>query len=312
MSSSARALLLLNPASGQGRARRRYRRVRGDLASRFDLAEIEMDSAGAWEERVERAAEAGVRIFVAAGGDGTVNALACALVSRRGKIPLPEITLGAVGLGSSNDFHKPPCALVRGVPVRLQTRAAAPRDIARATYEDDRGVPRERIFLVSASLGVTATANALFNGGGRVWRFLKRRCVNMAILSVAVRAILRHRGIHAVLRLPESTEEVEISSLSLLKTPHLSGSLLYDTPVDPSSGLLAVNLCHGMSRLQLLSTLAGLRRGRFLGRPGTRHWMTNRITVELERAADLELDGEVFRARRVTFDVLPEKLSVCA
>jgi diacylglycerol kinase family enzyme len=36
------------------------------------------------------------------------------------------------------------------------------------------------------------------------------------------------------------------------------------------------------------------------------------MSVELERPADLELDGEIVRARRVEFDLLPERLSVCA
>ncbi len=61
------------------------------------------------------------------GGDGTVHALVEALALAPRRPPLDHLTLGAVGLGSSNDFHKPVGRRVGGVPVRLSPWRAAPR-----------------------------------------------------------------------------------------------------------------------------------------------------------------------------------------
>jgi diacylglycerol kinase family enzyme len=187
------------------------------------------------------------------------------------------------------------------------------RDVARARYENGTGGWRERLFLVSASLGVTAGANALFNEGrDRVLRLLKPRWVDGAVVYAALAALCRHENVAARLGLPGGEEEaVALSNLSVLKTPHLSGCLRYDTPVEPDSGRLAVNLCEGMSRSQLAGVLADLLRGRFRGRRSTRHWTVERLRVDLASPAPLELDGELVTARRVLFDVLPERIAVC-
>jgi diacylglycerol kinase family enzyme len=165
---------------------------------------------------------------------------------------------------------------------------------------------------VSASLGATAKANAFFGDGDLLLRALKRSASEAAILYAALRTLARHRNLRARLRLPQSTEDVPLSNLSVSKTPYLSGNLRYDTPVGPADGLFAVNLFYGLSRPQLLRALAGLARGRFAGRPGTQHWSVDRLEVEVDGETVLELDGEVHAARRVAFDLLPERMNVCA
>ncbi|MFN2384778.1 MAG: diacylglycerol kinase family protein [Thermoanaerobaculia bacterium] len=312
MTATPRAFVLINRSAGLGRAPRRYERVRAALAARFALDEAEMDRAGAWQGDLDGALRSGIRVFLAAGGDGTVNAVASALFARRQRIPLSRVTLGAVGLGSSNDFHKPFGTVLGGIPLRIDMERGAPRDLVRASCEDAHGLVTERVFLVSASMGVAAAANALFNAPGRIGRAVQRRSVHLAVLFAGIRAIFRHDGIAAVLRTPESIETIEISNLSISKTPHLAAGLRFEGAIAADSGLLAVNLCHGMSRWRLLATLARLSRGRFLGRPGTRHWKTARMGVETREPAVVELDGEICLARKVLFEVIPERMSVCA
>jgi diacylglycerol kinase family enzyme len=66
-----------------------------------------------------------------------------------------------------------------------------------------------------------------------------------------------------------------------------------------------------MSRLRTISTLAALTRGRFVGLPGTRSWSAARASVVLDEPCDLELDGEIFRASRVSFELLSERIRLC-
>lgn len=310
--SRPRAMVVLNARARGGAGAGRYLQVRELVESRYQVERVALDGDGAWKDAVAEGLAGGVRVFLAAGGDGTVGALAGAIVERRGAVALGRIALGAIGLGSSNDFHKPVRTAVAGIPLRIDGPGSE-RDLARARYVDDAGLERERIFVVSASLGATAAANARFNGRGRFLALLKRSWVDMAILYAAVRTIAAHESIPGRLRVGcESEEDVELANLSVLKTTYLSGGLRYDTPVEPASGLLAVNLCERMGRARLASTLLGLARGRFSGRPGTRHFSAGTVALTLAAPVQLELDGEVVRARQVTFDLLPERILVCA
>lgn len=239
-----------------------------------------------------------------------MGAVADALWRAPGHVPLSAVTLGAVGLGSSNDFHKPVRSRQAGVPVRID--GGAWRDVGRVRYTDETGDVRERVFLVSASLGLTASANAFFNEGDALLRALRRRFTGAAIAYAALHEILRGTGVALELELPGTRETVRAASLGILKTPHLAGGLAFDTPVAPDDGALAVNLVEDRGRLATLATFLSLARGRFLGRPGARHWRVRQLAVRAKAPVPLEIDGEVVRARRARFDVLAERIRACA
>ena len=193
MSERARALVVVNPGARHGTGRQRWQRVRRAVEERFEPEVMLLEGERSLDQSVERALREGIRAFVAAGGDGTVHALVNAIGRGRAGIAWSALSLGAVGLGSSNDFHKPCRSWCEGVPILLGP--AAPRDVARALYLDEGGVVQQRLFLVSASLGVTACANAFFNRGDALLRFLKRWWVGGAIAYAAARSVALHRSI---------------------------------------------------------------------------------------------------------------------
>ena len=314
MSPRPPALVIVNAAASGGRGERRFEKVSPEVEARLDARYVPLDPAGCWRDVLKEALGEGIRVFIAAGGDGTVGAVADALVAHRGSLPLGAIVLGAIGLGSSNDFHKP-CgrgARASGVPLRIDVASAAPRDLGRVCYTDADGIEHARIFVVSASLGATARANALFNARGVFMRLASRWFLDAAIVWTALRCLVTHRGMRAELRLGDGPlEPVRLDNLSVLKTPHLSGGLTYDTPVAPDSGRFAVNLCADMSRFRLGRTLAGLARGRFQGRPGTRASSEATVAVVLANIQPLELDGEIVWARAARFELLPERILTC-
>jgi diacylglycerol kinase family enzyme len=305
--SRPRALVLLNPAARHGLATRLWDRVRREVEHRFDSSVVPTDPGGTWKREVRAALRAGTRVFVAAGGDGTVHALAGAIVEVREGVPLGDIRLGAVGLGSSNDFHKPFNCLRSGIPFRLDVDRAAPRDLGRIRWVDAEGRDRESVLVVSASAGVVAEGNALFSSCQ-----LGRHLPSLAIAVAALRAIARHSSSRVLLRHDGEQEQIELSSLSVLKTQWLSGSLRYDIPVVADDGLFGVALCEARGRRRLLETLAGLARGRFIGRPGTRAFKTAALEIRANTPFLLEIDGEISSARHATFDLFPERLLACA
>jgi len=264
-------------------------------------------------EVIRAALARGESEFVAAGGDGTVNLLASTLAAVAPR-DLERLALGAVGLGSSNDFHKPraPRGLVAGIPTRLDFAHASLRDVCGLVTTDDRGRVCLRYFLVNASIGITAEANWRFNHPGRWLAFLKRTSTGAAITWAALSTLLRAEPLLARVGLDGAApERVALHNLGVVKCPHFAGGLHYDSPFEPTSGRLCVHQLRAMPLLPLLRIFSGLSRGRFAGRRGTASGQARRVTVSADRPFAVEGDGEVVRAVRAEFFVLPQRLKVC-
>jgi len=310
MAARPAAVVLLNPAAGGNRGIARWQRAEGAVRRICEPRVVETDLAGEWRFAVRQAIEDGTRLFIAAGGDGTVSALADELARARGGIPLDEFTLGAIGLGSSNDFHKPCGRRIAGVPIRIEPSEQR-RDVCVARYTAPDGSAHTRCFVISASVGVVAEANAFFNEGDAPERWLRRKWTGGAILYAALHTIATWRNLPVRLRSAGGTARTAVTNLSVSKTPFVSGMFRYDRSVAPDDGFLAVHLCEGMSRKEALRALVDLARGRFEGRSKRRHWNSWRLAVAAEGPLALELDGEVVQARRVTFGVLREQVKLC-
>ncbi|MGK7312764.1 MAG: diacylglycerol/lipid kinase family protein [Candidatus Longimicrobiales bacterium M2_2A_002] len=304
---SPRALIVLNPAAGGCTARSRFAAIRPELDARFPHRVVELGTGGAWKRALHGALDRGARLVIAAGGDGTVHAVANALLEAG--VPR-DVVLGAIGLGSSNDFHKPVRERIAGVPVRLDAAGAAPRDVVIAHWtRADAG--RSEAVLVSASVGIVARANAFFNDGDWLLTRLKRWWMAGAITYAALNIIARRPRLATRIDHPTGRWAGAVASLSVLETPHLSGSLRYDLPARPDDGAVTVAVIESSGRLMLLARLIGLQLGRFRDRRRTRHWIVPEVVVELGEPGPLELDGEVRTAERVRFEVLKERLLAC-
>jgi diacylglycerol kinase family enzyme len=308
-------IVILNPAAGAGTAQEKWREIEPQVRRRvgpFTLVLArDVDTVDA---RIAAALRAGERRFVAAGGDGTVNLVAAAIIRHAPRLELQTVKLGAVGLGSSNDFHKPlaPERQIAGVPVRLDFASTIWHDIGLLTYRDAADALRSRRWLINASIGTTAEANLFFNNPSRPLRLLKRFLPSWGIMYAALRTLFRFRGREMKVTLDETeTVHGRVNNLGVVKNPHFTGRLRYDSPYEPGSGHVYVHLLRNLSLPRLLLALIGLARGRFSGRNRACSWRATRVRIEADRPFAIEGDGEVTMARRAYFSVVPDLLQLC-
>jgi diacylglycerol kinase family enzyme len=311
-------LILVNPNSGGGTALEKWQRIEhrvADIVGSFETAIV--DGADEARALVASRLAAGETRFVAAGGDGTVNLVLSTLVDAGSEITLRGVFLGAIGLGSSNDFHKPFDAAghisIDGIPARLDFTRGVLHDVGLVTFHDDAGYPGHRIWLINSSIGVTAEANGLFNRPTAVLGVLKRWATPLAIVYAAVHSILRRRTQELAISIDGSDAEIRrISNLGIVKNPHFAGSLRYDSPHDPGDGHFWVHTLDAMSIPRLLVALSRLATGKSSDQPGATSQLADSVKIDSDRPFAIEGDGEVVYARAALFRVMPRLLRVCA
>ncbi|MEP6688225.1 MAG: diacylglycerol kinase family protein [Gemmatimonadales bacterium] len=133
--------VILNPASGSAAGDATPERIVELFATHARTATIMAASHGrSVADQARAAAEAGCRLAVAAGGDGTVNAVATAILGR-------DIPLGVLPTGTLNHFAKD-----LGLPLDLaEAVRIASQGVARRV---DVGQVNGRVFLNNSSIGV--------------------------------------------------------------------------------------------------------------------------------------------------------------
>jgi diacylglycerol kinase family enzyme len=215
------------------------------------------------------------------------------------------VTIGAVGLGSSNDVHKPYGSTLAGLPVRLDFDRAAPTDVGCLALDACR-----RFFLVNASAGVTAEANAFFNRPDATLRLLKSFSTPSAIAYAALRTIFRHGDVPATITSDgREMKNIGLSSIAILKSPHFSGDLRYPEGAGP--GRFSIYLQHAFNRRELARLMMGLRRGSCAITERSLHWHADDVSISALRPFPVEYDGETLMTTSVRCTVCPAFLRIC-
>ena len=302
-----RAVVFVNENARQGRGKKLWEQIAHEVLARLpentlvETLPVDID----FQNRVSVLVNNGVDYFIAAGGDGTVNVLLNAIFAQKTAEPA-SITMGAIGLGSSNDFHKPLRDTIAGVPIRIDYRSAAPADVGMVRFGTNGRLDKRKYFIINASIGVTAEANALFNRGDALLNRLKAISTNAAIWYAALKTLLLFRNIPVALEFGHELKRMYLSNLAAVKIPFVSGEFLYPRIVDIDDGRLGLFYCENFSRLELVQTLKALRKGHFEG-PGL---ALKAFNVIAEHLISLETDGEIASGTRFEFSVLPRAIKL--
>lgn len=308
-------LLVINPAAGAGRAPEKWSKIRQRVRELLGpFTTLMADDPEIVRQQIIDRLRRGETSFVAAGGDGTVNLVMSTIVENAATETIAAIKLGAIGLGSSNDFHKPLCSSrqIEGIPFKLNFRLTIQHDVCLLTYRNDAANLLTRCWFINASVGITADANHFFNGHDRVVHFLKRFSPASGMGYAALRTILGHRPCPMTMTLDDKTTvRARVKNLGIAKNPHFTGVLRYGSPQEPCSGRFYVHLLRDVSPLGLTLALLRLSRGRFGGQKGAESWRARRLVVRADQPFLIERDGEVVSAREAWFSIMPRGLQVC-
>jgi undecaprenyl-diphosphatase len=238
-------------------------------------------------------------VIVAAGGDGTVGAVADLVAGTRA-------VMGVLPFGTSNDF-----ARSIGIPmrtesaVRLLSRGPIVRVDAGRLVADDRPA---RHFVHAAAIGINVSFARFATRAD-----FRERLGRLNYALAAARALQERKTFRCEIEFGGQRQQLELLHLAVVNTPVFGGFLDLRVPqVSPDDQKLEVIMVEHLPIRRLLRSAVypaiGIRRRI----RGFRTMAVSRLTVRSPGPMDVTLDGEVAGKVPGTFEVVPGALRVIA
>ncbi len=256
------------------------------------LPVVRIEDPARLDEAVVSLLEQGVDRLIVGGGDGTLGTVAGHLAHR-------STVLGVLPLGTANDF-----ARTLGIPI---DPTAAVEVIAQGQIRlVDLGRANETYFLNVASVGMSVSATSELSPE------IKRRLGSLAYLYAGAIAFTSHPTFRV--RVQSGQELIETSAHQFVvgNGRFFGGGVLVAPQSSLEDGLLHAYALGTRGRWDLLKTVACLRMGVPIDRPGDFFFQTPALRVETWPPLKVDSDGEIRTQTPVTFAVEPQALRVYA
>jgi len=305
--------LLLNSCANSCNALKKWDRIKNLLPIVEFEAGYKVDKNSNKNSHISKAILNGERKFIAAGGDGTINYLLNEILSSPSEKLIDDIQIGAIGLGSSNDFHKPinSTKLINGIPCKIDFTTSTERDIGCITYVSN-GLRMNKYFLINASIGVTAEANYFFNHPDFILKFLKRMNTGTAIIYSALHTIMRYKNIELnIIDSNNCAKIFKVANLAISKSPYISGKLKLSYEPNYKNGLLNIHLLSDITKFKLLKILHHLMNNKVNADNIFNSSQSSSILIGAEKPFKVEFDGEVITTHCARFSILNKRIRVC-
>jgi len=272
------AVLVVSPHSGHSRGLTRARRAL-DRYGVVVAEELDIRSVDRLPELLQ-SATGDPRLVIAAGGDGTVGAVA-------GHLAGADNILGVLPLGTGNDF-------ARALDIPLNPRRAAEQIATGDVSHVDLGRlarPGQppAYFAHAASVGLNVNFAKLATRAS-----VRARLGRLTYLAAAVYSVREAEPFTCVLRHGDAVDELALLQLSVISAPVVGGSLGLSIrgpyPNDHRLDVLAIEEVPAPRLLRAgLFLLLGIKRRV----PGVHALHVDRLAVESQRPLALVLDGEL-------------------
>ena len=234
----------------------------------------------------------GVERLIVGGGDGTLGAVASRMAHR-------EAILGVLPLGTANDF-----ARTLDIPADLDAAAGVISDGQVRLV--DLGRANDAYFLNVASLGMSVAATSELSPA------IKRRFGPLAYLYAGALAFTRNSTFRVRVRNGPDSIETTAHQVVVGNGRFYGGGVLVARQSSLEDGMLHAYALGTRGRWQLLTTVAMLRLGVPIDRPGDYFLQTPELNVETWPPLAVNCDGELRTTSPVRFAVEPRALRVFA
>jgi diacylglycerol kinase (ATP) len=295
---SSTIVIVLNPAAGRGRGARERAALEALLAqvSRKypdppDWRIVETTGAGSGEQLAAQAARMGAQIVAAAGGDGTLGAVANGLIGT-------GAVLAALPMGTGNDFAR---------HIGLGT------DLRRAVETLFDGVPRwvdvgrehgGRRFINIAGGGFDAVVADRVNRGYRLLRG------TAAYLAAVFETLMRFRPVPMRMTIDGEVRQLRGMLCAIANSRSYGGGMKVTPDARIDDGLFDICAIGPVGRLEFMFAFPRVFQGTHITHPKVTILRGRQVRLETDPPLPVLLDGEVCGLTPVEFTIEPGALPV--
>ena len=240
---------------------------------------------------LKREVEAGARLVIVGGGDGTLSECADHLVHT-------DVAMGVLPLGTGNTW-----ARSLGLPLDLEEAAKV---IATGHIEaTDVGRVNGQVFLNSVSIGLSCEIAGALSGQ------VKKKLGLLAWPVVGARVLWKHKPLLVNVSSAERSFRVRTHQLLVVNGRYVAGPIIASPDSSVQDSSLDVFTLGGATMKSLFRlTLAWLRQ-KHTREPGARFFSTQKLRIEsLRKPIKANVDGEINEATPLDIEVLPGALKV--
>jgi YegS/Rv2252/BmrU family lipid kinase len=299
--------IIVNPASGEGRAKRHWPALARALTSagvRFEASHSEYP--GHAEQLAQDGLAAGYRRLLAVGGDGSIHELVNGVFAARSVDPR-DLIVGVAPLGSGNDF-----ARAYGIPSRpddmarllLEGRSRL-HDVGRLVPEGPCGPSPEeaRCFVNVAGAGIDGYVLERLPVG------IPKR---LGYLVAALRSLPGFRAPEFSLELDGQVRSARWLLTLVAISPYCGGGMRFAPQAIMDDGLADVVTVDPISLPRALRVIRPLFDGRFLQQPFVQHRLAASLRIDADVPVPLQADGQRAGFTPVRITILPRAIRVLA
>ncbi|RYX80419.1 diacylglycerol kinase family lipid kinase [bacterium] len=324
-SARPQVLILANPTAGaRGKTaarRRQLDKVRDELEKNGFAVHLgfENESKGILE-RARNAALAETDIIVAAGGDGTVNAVANGmLLATDGQRPVSKLAVLPMGTGNvfalnmniPSDIRAASQVIVEGQVRRIDVGYALPLESTRlpktANLPDTHDLPSPRYFLLMAGVGFDA--KVIEDTSLRLKMMLRDFAYAFRSLQNAV----VHQGTEVTLTFDDGSSHSNNSWLLMAgNAASYAWAIKFTEHARLDDGKLDVCVFPFENKLTSVQQVMQLLMGQHIERGSASYYQTTGVRIESTPPVPVQLDGDEWGTTPLELKMIPGSLDVLA
>ena len=304
-------LVVVNPHSGGGRARRALGDLRSLLERRVGPVDFALtERPGHAIELARQGVRDGRTLIIAVGGDGTLHEVANGVLDEGS-----EAAVGYVGQGTGGDFRRT-LGIEHGLEAYVDAIAGGRElvlDAGRVQYRAFDGTTRARWFVNILSAGMSGlvdryVAHTTKVFGGAATYYL----ASLRALLACRRGRLKCAADLAGVR---SERHMDTFMIAICNGRYFGAGMHVAPMAKPDDGRFEVVSMDAASKLAFAAFSRRIYDGTHLSAPGVQHFGCDRIAIDLEheRARDvflLDVDGEPLGGLPLEVELVPRVLKV--